>query len=50
MSTDSLGFSAAEALRYLCASRCGRDWASKALVGLTLVAGVAVGLARLLAG
>ena len=50
MSTRSLGFSAAEALLYLCASRCGRDRLSKALIGLTLVAGIVVGFARFLVG
>jgi hypothetical protein len=50
MSSESLGFSTAEALLYLCASRCGLDRLSKALVGVTLAAGTIVGLVRLLAG
>ena len=50
MSPESLGFSAAEALLYLCAARCSLDRLSKVLVGMTALAGVVVGLARLLAG
>lgn len=50
MSAGSLGFSAAEALVYLCASRCGRVRLNRALVGLTLLAGGVFGLVRLLSG
>ena len=50
MRTDSLGFSAAEALLYLCASRCSLDRLSKVLVGVTAVAGVVAGLIHFLAG
>ena len=50
MRTDSLGFSAAEALLYLCASRCSLDRLSKVLVSVTAVAGVVVGLVHFLAG
>ena len=47
MSTESLGFSAADALLYLCAARCGRGWLSKALVAVTVFAGLVVGVLRL---
>lgn len=50
MSTDSAGFSAAEALLYLCATRHGRSWLNRALVGVTIAAGLAVGLLRLVTG
>ena len=49
MSAESLGFSAAEALLYLCAARCSLDRLSKVLVGVTALAGVVVGLVGFLA-
>lgn len=50
MRTDSLGFSDAEALLYLCASRCSLDRLWKVLVGVTAVASAVVGVVQLLAG
>jgi len=49
MQSETQGFSIAEALLYLCASRRGRDRLSKALVVLTALAVVVAGLAQLLA-
>ena len=49
MSTESLGFSAAEALLYLCASRCSMSRLSRILVGLTALAAVALGVEWVLA-
>ena len=49
MRTDAPGFSAAEALLYLCASRCTLGRLSTALVGLSLVAALALGIVLLLA-
>jgi hypothetical protein len=50
METVELGFSATDALLYLCASRCGRGWLSRTLVGVTALVGAAVGIIQLLMG
>jgi hypothetical protein len=49
MQSETQGFSVAEALLYLCATRCGRDRLSKVLVVVTLLAVVVAGLVQLLA-
>lgn len=43
-------FDAAEALLYLCVSRCGLERLSRILVGITLVAGLIGGAVLLLGG
>jgi len=49
MHTESRGFSAAEVLLYLCASRCSLGRLSAALLGLTAVAALTAGIVALLA-
>jgi hypothetical protein len=49
MRNDTPGFSTAEALLYLCASRWGLGWLSKALMGVTIVAALAAGVILLIA-
>ena len=48
MRSESLGFSTAEALLYLCATRCGLGRLSRTLVGVTVAGGLIVALAHLL--
>ena len=47
MRDETVGFSTAEALLYLCASRWGLDRLSKVLLGVTAVAGAIVGVVKL---
>jgi ABC-type protease/lipase transport system fused ATPase/permease subunit len=48
MYAEAWGYTAAEALAYLCASRSGRSRLSRILIGVTVVAAAAVGLGQLL--
>lgn len=48
MNTDRLSLSAADALLYLCAARCGRARLNRALIAVTALAGVMAGLISLL--
>lgn len=48
MSSELPGFSAADALLYLCASRGGLERLSRILIGTTLAAGLVSGLVMLL--
>lgn len=48
MHVDTPGFSPAEALIYLCASRCSLDRLSTTLLGITAVVGLVAGIVTLL--